>query len=250
MINRETQQNPPTSPIITENENQLKQLQKWVAYGDEFLNGENSEKNISDLKSKLVSNTILVFNLKKGQFEVVSARKYLDDYFLFGTSQNLSERSDEEIHQELRSEFYSFTDTLKKMNLIISKLDTNNVDYRFVLVYYIKLLRHLPFRKRGLVNFSLLEKLYQKISKDEELKKSLGSPIVSSINDTWELLNPSKKEDARNKTVHKLVSCNNEKILKIERGLLSPDTSLFPNLIFVYTSKLYDGDVIHYYKTE
>lgn len=152
-----------------------------MAYGDEFLNGENSEKNISDLKSKLVSNTILVFNLKKGQFEVVSGRKYLDDYFLFGTSQNLSERSDEEIHQELRSEFYSFTDTLKKMNLIISKLDTNNVDYRFVLVYYIKLLRHLPFRRRG---------------------------------------------------------------------FLSPDTSLFPNLIFVYTSKLYDGDIIHHYKTE
>lgn len=66
------------------------------------------------------------------------------------------------------------------MNLIISKLDTNNVDYRFVLVYYIKLLRHLPFRRRGLVNFPLLEKLYQKISKDEEFKKSLGSPIVSS----------------------------------------------------------------------
>ena len=205
MINRETRQNHPTSEIITENERQLKQLQKWIAYGEDFLNGEDSERNITDLKSKLVPDTILVFNMKEGQFEVVSGREHLDDYFLFGTSQKLSKCSDEEIHQELRSEFYSFTDTLKKMNLIISKLDTNNVDYRFVLVYYIKLLRHLPFRKRGLVNFPLLEKLYQKISKDEEFKKSLGSPIVSSINDTWGLLNPSKKEDTRNKTVHKLV---------------------------------------------
>jgi hypothetical protein len=205
LINRETRQNHPTSEIITENERQLKQLQKWIAYGEDFLNGEDSERNITDLKSKLVPDTILVFNMKEGQFEVVSGREHLDDYFLFGTSQKLSKCSDEEIHQELRSEFYSFTDTLKKMNLIISKLDTNNVDYRFVLVYYIKLLRHLPFRKRGLVNFPLLEKLYQKISKDEEFKKSLGSPIVSSINDTWGLLNPSKKEDTRNKTVHKLV---------------------------------------------
>ena len=205
MINKETRQNHPTSEIITENERQLKQLQKWIAYGEDFLNGEDSERNITDLKSKLVPDTILVFNMKEGQFEVVSGREHLDDYFLFGTSQKLSKCSDEEIHQELRSEFYSFTDTLKKMNLIISKLDTNNVDYRFVLVYYIKLLRHLPFRKRGLVNFPLLEKLYQKISKDEEFKKSLGSPIVSSINDTWGLLNPSKKEDTRNKTVHKLV---------------------------------------------
>ena len=162
MINKETRQNHPTSEIITENERQLKQLQKWIAYGEDFLNGEDSERNITDLKSKLVPDTILVFNLKKGQFEVVSGRKYLDDYFLFGTSQNLSERSDEEIHQELRSEFYSFTDTLKKMNLIISKLDTNNVDYRFVLVYYIKLQRHLPFRRRGLVNFPLLEKTLSK----------------------------------------------------------------------------------------
>lgn len=48
MINKETRQNHPTSEIITENERQLKQLQEWVSYGEEFLNGENSEKNISD----------------------------------------------------------------------------------------------------------------------------------------------------------------------------------------------------------
>lgn len=103
MINRETRQNHPTPPIVTENENQLKQLQEWVGYGVEFLEGENSKKNISELKSKLVPDTILVFNLKEGQFEIISGREYLDDYFLFGTSQQLSKRSIEEIHQELRS---------------------------------------------------------------------------------------------------------------------------------------------------
>lgn len=48
MINKETRQNHPTSEIITENERQLKQLQEWATYGEEFFNGENSEKNISD----------------------------------------------------------------------------------------------------------------------------------------------------------------------------------------------------------
>lgn len=249
MINSQTV-NKSTSPIVTENERQLKQLQEWVAYGEEFFSDENSKRNITDLKSKLVPNTILVFNLKGGLFETISGREYLDDYFLLGTSQKLSKLSVEEFCRELRSVFYSFTDKLKKMNLIISELDTDNVHYRFVLVYHLKLLSHLPFRKRSFVNFPLLEKLYQKINEDEEFKKSLGSSIVSSINNTWELLNPDNKEDTRNKTVHKLVCLNSDMILKIERGLLSPDTNLYPNLIFVYTSKLYDGDIIHHYKTE
>lgn len=248
MINNQTV-NKSTPPIVIENERQLKQLQEWVTYGEEFFSDENSKGNITDLKSKLVPDTILVFNLKEGQFEVVSGREYLDDYFLFETSQNLSKLSVEEIYQELRLAFYSFTDKLKKMNLIISELDADDVNYRFALVYHLKLLSHLSFRKRSLVNFPLLEKLYQKINEDEEFKKSLGSSIVSSVNNTWELLNPDNKEDTRNKTVHKLVCLNSDKILKIERGLLSPDTNLYPNLIFVYTSKLYDGDIIHHYKS-
>ena len=76
MINSQTV-NKSTSPIITENERQLKQLQKWIAYGEDFLNGEDSERNITDLKSKLVPDTILVFNMKEGQFEVVSGRDIL-----------------------------------------------------------------------------------------------------------------------------------------------------------------------------
>lgn len=251
MINKETRQNHPTSEIIVEDENQLKQLQKWIAYGEDFLNGEDSERNITDLKSKLVSDTILVFNLKEGQFEVVSGREHLDDYFLFGTSQKLSKCSDEEIHQELRSEFYSFTDKLKEINLTILGLDTNNIDYHFTFIYHIKFLNYRPFRKRNLVNFPLLEILHQKMNEDEKFKKSLDSSIVSSINETWELLNPSNKEDTRNKTVHKLLyEPGDDKILKIERGILSPDESLLPNSIFVATSELHDGDLIHHYRIQ
>lgn len=250
MINKETRQNHPTSLIVTENEKQLKQLQEWMAYGDEFFNGKNSEGNITDLKNKLVPDTILVFNLKEGQFEVVSGREYLDDYFLFGTSQQLSKRSIEEIHQELRSEFYSFTEKLKKINLIISELDTNNIDYSFASFYHLELLNHHSFRKRNLVNFPLLEKLHQGVNENEEFKKYLSSSIIFNINKALELLNPSNKEDTRNKTVHKLVDWSGEEILKIERGLLGPDTNLSSNLIFVYTSQLYDGDIIHHYKIE
>ena len=250
MINKETRQNHPTSEIITENENQLKQLQKWVSYGVEFLEGENSEKNISDLKSKLSPNTILVFNLKKGQFEVISGRECLNDYFLFGTSQKLSKRSDEEINQELRSEFYSFTDRLKKMNLIISELDTKNIDYHFAFLYHLELLNHHSFRKRNLVNFPLLEKLHQEVNENKEFEKYLSPSIIFNINKSWELLNPNNKEDTRSKTVHKLVDWSGEEILKIERGLLGPSSSISPNLIFLHTSELYDGDIIHHYKTE
>ena len=248
MINSQTT-NHPTSPIITENENQLKQLQKWVVYGDEFFNGKNSEGNITDLKNKLVPDTILVFNLKEGQFEVVSGSEYLDDYFLFGTSQQLSKRSIEEIHQELKITFYSFTEKLKKMNLNTSKLDTNNIDYNFILVYYLELLNYRSFRKRILVNLPLLKTLHQTIDENEEFKKSLDSSIVSSINETWELLNSNNKEDTRSKTVHKLIyEPGDDKILKIERGLLGPDEGLLPNSTFLYTSELFDGDLIHHYK--
>ena len=249
MINSQTV-NKSTSPIVTENERQLKQLQEWVAYGKEFLEGKNYHKNISDLKSKLVPNTILVFNLKEGQFQVVSGKEHLDNYFLFGTSQKLSKHSDEWIHSELRADFYSFTNRLKEMNLTISKLNTDEVDYSFGQTYHLKLLNHLPFRKRSLVNFPLLEKLCQKMNEDEEFKNSLDSPIVSSINETWKVLNSSDKKDTRNKTIHKLVRWSNEKILKIEKGLLSPDLSLFPNLIFIYTSEpeFHNGDIIHHYK--
>lgn len=165
MINSQTT-NHPTSPIVTENENQLKQLQKWVAYGKEFLEGKNYHKNISNLKSKLVTNTILVFNLKKGLFEAISGREYLDDYFLLGTSQRLSKCSDEEFHQELKTTFYPFTEKLKKMNLNILKLDTNNIDYNFILTYYLELLNYRSLRKRTLVNFPLLKTLYQTIDED------------------------------------------------------------------------------------
>ena len=199
----------------------------------------------------MVPDTILVFNLRKGQFEVISGREYLDDYFLFGTSQKLSKCSDEEIYQKLRSEFYSFTDKLKKMNLIISELDTSNVEYNFILIYYLELLNYRSFRKRNLVNFPLLETLYQKINKDAEFKKSLDSSIITSINLTWALLNPNNKEDTRSKTAHKLIyEPGDDKILKIERGLLGSSSSISPNLIFLHTSELYDGDIIHHYKTE
>lgn len=249
MINSQTT-NHPTSPIITENENQLKQLQKWVVYGDEFFNGKNSEGNITDLKNKLVPDTILVFNLKEGQFEVVSGREYLDDYFLFGTSQQLSKRSIEEIHQDLRSEFYSFTDKLKKINLTISELDTKNIDYHFAFLYHLELLNHHSFRKRNLVNFPLLEKLHQEVNENKEFEKYLSPSIIFNINKSWELLNPNNKEDTRSKTVHKLVDWSGEEILKIERGLLGSSSSISPNLIFLHTSELYDGDIIHHYKTE
>lgn len=248
MINSQTV-NKSTSPIVAENENQLKQLQEWVSYGVEFLEGENSEKNISELKSKLIPNTILVFNLKKGQFEVISGKECLNDYFLFGTSQKLSKLIDEEFHQELKTTFYSFTEKLKKMNLNTSKLDTNNIDYNFILVYYLELLNYRSFRKRILVNLPLLKTLYQKIDEDKEFKKSLDSSIISSINETWELLNPNHKEDTRSKTVHKLIyEPGGDKVLKIERGLLSPDESLLPNSTFLYMSELFDGDIIHHYK--
>lgn len=252
MTNNQTKNNHSLSPIITENENQLKQLQEWVAYGKEFLEGKNYHKNISDLKSKLAPNTILVFNLKEGHFEVISGKKHLDDYFLFGTSQELSERSNEWIHSELRADFYSFTNKLKKMNLIISELDINDVNYSFALIYHLELLNHTFFRKRSLVNLPLLEELHQKINKDEEFQKSLDFSIISSINETWKLLNPSNKKDTRNKTVHKLVHWSSEKILKIEKGLLSPDLNLYPNLIFIYTSEpeFHNGDIIHHYKTK
>ena len=241
--------NKSTSPIVTENENQLKQLQEWMAYEVEFLEGENSEKNISELKSKLIPDTILVFNLKEGQFEAISGREYLDNYFLFGTSQKLSKFIDVEFHQELKTTFYSFTEKLKKMNLNISKLDTNNIDYNFILAYYLELLNYRSFRKRILVNLPLLKTLYQTIDEDEEFKKSLDSSIVSSINETWELLNPNNKEDTRSKTVHKLIyEPGDDKILKIERGLLGPDEGLLPNSTFLYTSELFDGDLIHHYK--
>lgn len=167
MINRETRQNHPTSSIITENERQLKQLQKWMIYGEEFLNGENFEQSISELKGKLVPNTILVFNLKEGLFEAISGREYLDDYFLLGTSQKLSKLIDGEFNQELKTAFYSFTEKLKKMNLNISKLDTNNIDSSFILIYYLELLNYRSFRKRILVNLPLLKTLYQTIDEDE-----------------------------------------------------------------------------------
>ena len=249
LINKETRQNHPTSEIIVENEKQLKQLQKWMVYGDEFFNSEDSERNITDLKNKLIPDTILVFNLREGQFEVISGREYLDDYFLFGTSQKLSKCSDEEIHQKLRSEFYSFTDKLKKMNLIISELDTNNIDYNSILAYHLELLDYRSFRKRVLVNLPLLEKLHQKINKDAEFKQSLDPSIITSINLTWALLNPNNKEDTRSKTAHKLIyELGDDKILKVEKGILSPDSSLSPNLTFLYTSELLNGDLIHHYK--
>lgn len=249
MINKETRQNHPTSEIITENERQLKHLQKWIAYGNGFLNGKDSDRNITNLKSELVPDTILVFNLKKGQFEVVSGREYLDDYFLFGTSQKLSKRSDEEIHQELRFKFYSFIDKLKKINLTISELDIKNIDYNSILAYHLELLNYRSFRKRILVNLPLLEKLHQKINKDAEFKKFLDPSIITSINLTWALLNPNNKEDTRSKTAHKLIyELGDDKILKVERGILSPDEGLLPNSTFLYTSELFDGDIIHHYK--
>lgn len=248
MINNQTI-NKSTSPIVTENERQLKQLQEWVSYGEEFLNGKNSEKNISDLKNKLIPDTILVFNLKEGLFEVISGREYLDDYFLLGTSQKLSKLINEEFHQELKTTFYSFTEKLKKMNLNTSKVDTNNIDYNFILAYYLELLNYRSFRKRILVNLPLLKTLHQTIDENEEFKKSLDSSIVSNINETWELLNPNNKEDTRSKTVHKLIyKPGDDKILKIERGLLGPDEGLLPNSTFLYTSELFDGDLIHHYK--
>ena len=132
----------------------------------------------------LVPNTILIFILKKELFEAISGRKYLDDYFLLGTSQRLSKCSDEEFHQELKTTFYPFTEKLKKMNLNILKLDTNNIDYNFILTYYFELLNYRSLRKRTLVNFPLLKTLYQTIDEDEEFKKSLDSSIVYSINET------------------------------------------------------------------
>ena len=138
-----------------------------MIYGEEFLNGENFEQSISELKGKLVPNTILVFNLKEGLFEAISGREYLDDYFLLGTSQKLSKLIDGEFNQELKTAFYSFTEKLKKMNLNISKLDTNNIDSSFILIYYLELLNYRSFRKRILVNLPLLKTLYQTIDEDE-----------------------------------------------------------------------------------
>ena len=221
-----------------------------MAYGDEFLNGKDSDRNITNLKSELVPDTILVFNLKEGRFEVVSGREYLDDYFLFRTLQNSSERSIEEIHQELRSEFYSFTDKLKKINLTISELNTNNIDYNSILAYHLELLNYRSFRKRILVNLPLLQTLHQKMNEDTEFKKSLDSSIITSINLTWALLNPNNKEDTRSKTVHKLVGWNDNKILKVERGILSSDEDLLPNSTFIYTSELQNGDIIHHYRIQ
>lgn len=68
------------------------------------------------------------------------------------------------------------------MNLIISELDTNNIDYNSILAYHLEPLDYRSFRKRILVNLPLLEKLHQKINKDTEFKKSLDPSIINSIN--------------------------------------------------------------------
>jgi hypothetical protein len=96
----------------------------------------------------------------------------------------------------------------------------------------------------------LLEKLHQEVNENKEFEKYLSPSIIFNINKSWELLNPNNKEDTRSKTVHKLVDWSGEEILKIERGLLGSSSSISPNLIFLHTSELYDGDIIHHYKTE
>lgn len=136
------------------------------------------------------------------------------------------------------------------MNLIISELDTNNIDYNSILAYHLEPLDYRSFRKRNLVNFPLLEKLHQEVNENKEFEKYLSPSIIFNINKSWELLNPNNKEDTRSKTVHKLVDWSGEEILKIERGLLGSSSSISPNLIFLHTSELYDGDIIHHYKTE